>query len=162
MNLKTIILCGAVVIVASGCCNCKKDNGKCACPNESPEKCEQEVPCKHGKRPHAFNGPAEMFEISEEDKAKFEKWANFDNLPEAEQKSLLSERKAEIDKREAEMKKAKEEFEAKWANFDNLPVAEQKKLIEMKSRPMMMGGHHGMPHRLHHPEKPQCCDKENK
>jgi hypothetical protein len=80
--------------------------------------------------------------MTEEEKADMEKWKNFDNLTVEEQRSLLSKSKAAIDKKDAEMKAAKEDFETKWNNFENLTIAEQKELIDKRAKfycPTMQG-----------------------
>lgn len=158
-KLKLFILCGLTALALSSCCNCCKKGENQSCPNE--QVADEGRGPRHGGHHHGFGGPEERMPMSEECKAKFEKWANFDNLTEAEQKTLLAERKAEIDKREAEMKKQKEEFEAKWAKFDSLTIAEQKELIDMKSFPMMGGHHHGA-FRGHKGEGKPCCNKDEK
>ena len=101
------------LILLSACCNSH---------NESAAECQE------GKKKCC----ASKCEMTEEQKAFFEKWQNFDNLPVEEQKELIAKRKACIEKRKAEKKAAIEDFKAKWANFDNLTIAEQKELLDKK------------------------------
>lgn len=156
------------LFLATSCCNCGKD-GKCCKNQENQEAQEEEfneedmpeldaqVRPRHGRGhgPHGGMRPGcQMEEMTPEMKEKCQKWMKFDSLSVEEQKALLLEKKAEIDKREAEIAAKKAEMEQKWANFEQLSIEEQKQLIEMKSfggmmkmRPKRpMGDHHGAPH----------------
>lgn len=75
---------------------------------------------------------ASKSEMSEEQKAFFEEWQNFDNLPAERQKELLAKSKAYVEKSIAEKKACIEKCEAELANFDNLTIAEQKALLDQK------------------------------
>jgi len=101
------------LVLLSACCNSR---------NESTAECQEgKKKCCASKR-----------EMTEEQKAFYEKWQNFDNLPVEEQKELIAQKKACIEKRRAEKKAAIEDFKAKWANFENLTIAEQKELLDNK------------------------------
>lgn len=158
-NLVRLSVAAFLMAMATSCCNCKKDEkcegakpckSECVCPSEADcpkacdDKCERPFPKdrKDMKKGHRHHGMRKMHhrDMNPEHKAQFEKWMNFDSLSVDEQKALIAERKAAIDKREAEIaaikaeKKARmEEIKKKWENFDNLSIEEQKELIDMKS-----------------------------
>jgi len=143
----------------ASCCKCDKNN-QCKCDNCCQCKCADadsaDEPCEFGKHPRPdFRGdefpdkcPFKE-EANPEMKAKWEKWMKFDSLSKEEQIAILKEKKAEIDKREAEIAAKKAEMEQRWANFDNLSIEEQKQLIDMK-----------MPHKMFPPKFGKECKKE--
>ncbi len=152
-KVKLLLGIFCMVLISASCCNSKKEN---ATPCGGPQ-----MECKKGDKKSC----APKCEMSEEQKAFFEKWKNFDNLPAEEQKELIAKRKACIEKREAEKKAAIEEFEAKWANFDNLTIAEQKELLEKKDCFMAPCGREMMRHGKGRGECPMMkkeCNKGDK
>lgn len=147
------------LFMMSSCCKCDK-NSQCKCDNCCQCKCAEASDECSKSRKHSkpdFNG--EEFpdkcpfaeEANPEMKAKWEKWMKFDSLSKEEQIAILKEKKAEIDKREAEMAAKKAEMEQKWANFDSLSIEEQKQLIDMK-----------MPHKMFPPKFGKDFRKEKK
>lgn len=89
--------------------------GEFQCPADGPKMCPK------------------MKEDMEKMHAIEEKWVKFEELSEAEQKALISEKKALIDSMEARRKACIEKMKADWENFDSLSIDEQKRLLDMKS-----------------------------
>ena len=108
------VLCLAFM-TACNCCNKGNADGVQTENQEGEKKC-----C------------ASKCEMTEEQKAVFEQWQNFGNLPAEEQKELLAKAKACIEKSIAEKKACIEKCESELANFDNLTIAEQKELLDQK------------------------------
>ncbi len=107
-----------LALVSSCCCNSNKEGAAEGCKavcEKSEKKC-----C------------APKCEMSEEQKAYFEKWQNFENLAEEEQKELIGKAKACFEKEIADKKACIEKCEAMLVNFDSLTVAEQKELLDKK------------------------------
>ena len=103
------VLC-LVFVTACNCCNKKSAPAEGACQKSCAPKCE----------------------MTEEQKAFFEQWQNFDNLSVEEQQELLAKAKACFEKKIADKKACIEKCEAKLANFDNLTIAEQKEFLDKK------------------------------
>lgn len=103
-NLVKISALAVVALMAVSCCNNDKQD------EFPPEGCP-----------------------SEQMRAIDEKWVKFEELSEAEQKALITEKKALIDSMEARRKAAFEKMKADWENFDSLSIDEQKRLLDMKS-----------------------------
>jgi len=118
------VLC-LVFVTACNCCNKGNAPAEGECQKEAP-KCE----------------------MTEEQKACFEKWQNFDNLPVEEQKEMLAGKKACIEKRLADKKACIEKCQAELAEFDNLTIAEQKELLDQKQQCLDSGCNK---------EKAKCC-----
>jgi hypothetical protein len=126
------ILLGIVCMVFLASCNNRSNNAPTEQVQEKDRKeCQRD--CANHNPECKKNCQMKSDKMCEEQKAACEKWKNFDNLTEQEQRTMLSTKKAEIDRREAEMKAAKDEFEAKWKNFENLTIAEQKELLDKRS-----------------------------
>ncbi|MDR1730065.1 MAG: hypothetical protein LBR52_05320 [Prevotellaceae bacterium] len=106
-----------LALISSCCGNANKEGvaGGCKATCEKSEKCR-----------------ASKCEMTEEQKAYFEKWQNFENLTVEEQKEMIGKAKACFEKSIAEKKACIEKSEAALANFDNLSVAEQKELLDKK------------------------------
>ena len=106
-------------------------------------------------------------DMSEEQKAMFEAWKDWDNQTPEKKAELIAKRKECIDKkiveqetREAEMKVKKGEFKAKWANFDKLDIEAQKVLID-EFRNCMHPRHDGDMNREGCRKDTTPCKKQN-
>lgn len=122
------------MMVLSSCCNCnKKCDGqeKGACPDQKPA-CEMRHQCTKDKE----GQPGPKCEL-------MEKWAKFDEMSLDEQKALIKETKAGIDKRDSIRRAQREEFKKNWENFDNLSIDEQKALLQQKMFKEACRHHHG-------------------
>ena len=124
------VFCLALV---SSCCYNSNKEGAEGC-KEACEKSEKKC-C------------ASKCEMNEEQKACFEKWQNFENLVEEEQKEIIGKAKACFEKEIADEKAFVEKCEAMLVNFENLTIAEQRELLDKK---ILCTG------------KGQCCKKESK
>ena len=129
---KVKLLLGIFCLVFVSACNCcNKGNAPAEGDQAGEKKC-----C------------ASKCEMTEEQKAFFEQWQNFDNLSAEEQQELLAKAKACIENRLAEKKACIEKCQAELAEFDNLTIAEQKELLEQKQQCLDSGC------------KPKGCCKE--
>ena len=125
VSLLLSIFC--LALVSSCCCNSNK---------EGAEGCKAEKKCCASK-----------CEMNEEQKACFEKWQNFENLVEEEQKEVIAKAKACFEKDIADRKACVEKCEAMLVDFENLTIAEQKELLNEK---VLCTG------------KGKCCKKDEK
>ncbi len=96
------------------------------CGNSNKEGAGDKATCEKTEKKCC----ASKCEMSEEQKAHFEKWKNFENLAEEEQKEIIGKAKACFEKNIAEKKACVEKCEAMLVNFDSLTIAEQKQLLD--------------------------------
>ncbi len=116
-KVKLLLGIFCLALVSSCCSNSNKEGEGCktTCQKEEKKCC-----C------------VSKCEVSEEQKAFAEKWQNFENLAEEEQKEIIGKAKSCFEKNIAERKACIEKCEATLVNFDSLTVAEQKALLDGK------------------------------
>ncbi len=146
--MKNLIKISALAVLALMAVSCNNSDKQC---DAQPECCQKMCPMK---------GCPQMREDMKKMRDIDEKWVKFDELSEAEQKSLISEKKALIDSMDARRKAAIEKMKADWENFDNLSIDEQKRLLDMKSfHKFGKKGCHKFGHKPCHKGDRHCCHK---